>query len=99
MAPGGALSTIDGALPLCDCSCPQAVTLSEVGFGCVWQCRQVATCEQLHAYLNKFVAAESVAAAPAAAAAVNVPEGFKAMKKKGEDDDKMDGESSLRISM
>ncbi|KAK9806457.1 hypothetical protein WJX73_009668 [Symbiochloris irregularis] len=53
--------------------------------------QQVATCEQLQAYLSKFVTADAVAAAPAAAAAVNVPEGFKAMKKKGEDDDKMDG--------
>lgn len=54
--------------------------------------QQVTTCEQLQAYLTKFVTSETAAAAPSAAVTVDVPEGFKAMKKKG-DDDELDGAS------
>ena len=53
---------------------------------------QVTTCEQLQAYLSKFVTAEAAEAAPSAAATVDVPEGFKAMKKKGEAEE-LDGKS------
>ena len=51
---------------------------------------QVTTCEQLHAYLNKFVATEAASSAPSAAATVSVPEGFKAMKKKSVEEE-LDG--------
>lgn len=54
--------------------------------------KQVETCEQLQAYLSKFVTPEATAASPVAAASIDVPEGFKAMKKKG-DDEELDGES------
>lgn len=51
---------------------------------------QVTTCEQLHAYLSKFKSAEAAASAPLAQASVDIPEGFKAMKKKGTDEE-LDG--------
>ena len=57
-------------------------------------CVQVTTCEQLQAYLSKFVAPDTASAAPATAATVDIPEGFKAMKKKGVEDE-MDGMVSL----